>query len=79
MSIKADLKTGIKAAFEARRGDTENPEASLEALATDLAAVCAAAIKAGIEQQQITNVPVLSNSAGPVVGVITSTSTLTVE
>lgn len=79
MSIKSDLKTSIKAAFEARRGDEVNPEDSLDALATDLAAACAAAVKAAVEQQTFTHIIALANSAGAVAGTIETTAEVVVE
>lgn len=63
-----ELKNLIKAAFEAERNQTENPEACIDRIAGKIAAAVGDAIVEGINTATVTHV--LANSGGTVTGSI---------
>ena len=66
------LKSGIKAAFDAEKGQTDNQDASIDRIAGAIANAVATQIVQGINTAVV--VPVLASPAGPVTGSITITA-----
>lgn len=66
---KVQLKADIKAAFDAQKTKTSDPDAAIN----DIADKIATAIDNYVKTITITSIPVLTSPAGPVTGTITNT------
>ena len=71
----AELKTGIKAAFDAEKDQTDDQQGSIDRIAEAIAKAVAVAIVEGVNTASVVNVPVLTSPAGAVTGYIDTTIT----
>ncbi|MCD8173810.1 MAG: hypothetical protein LUD76_10220 [Alistipes sp.] len=75
------LEEDIKAAFDAEKNKTENPDQSIANIAKAIAVAVAEQIVQGINTAEVTNVPNLTapSMGGPVTGSIDTTLKATAE